>query len=65
MAIMTRKENDCRGCAECKGCGRDRLVDMEYLECDCCHNQCDILYVYDGEQLCEECLFEKIEKIEL
>lgn len=65
MAVKIRKENDCRECAECKGCGRDRERKVEYLECDRCHDEVDKLYVLDGKQLCECCLFDEIETIEL
>lgn len=65
MAKKIKKESDCRGCAECIGCGRDRLRDVEYLECDRCSAEVEKLYVLDGKELCEECLFDKIETIEL
>lgn len=65
MAKKIKRESDCRGCAECKGCGRDRLRDVEYLECDKCHDEVEKLYILDGKELCEDCLFDEIETIEL
>lgn len=31
---------------------------IEYVElvCDCCHEETDSLYEYDGRELCEYCL---------
>ena len=65
MAKKIKKESDCRGCAECKGCGRDRLRDVEYLEYDSCGSDVNKLFVINGKELCEECLFDEIETIEL
>lgn len=64
MARKIRTENDCVGCAECIGCGRNRDYEIEYLECDSCGNEVDKLFVYDGKELCEDCLFDEIETIE-
>lgn len=65
MAKKIKRESDCRGCAECKGCGRDRLRDVEYLECDSCGGDVNKLFVINEKELCEECLFNEIEIIEL
>ena len=65
MAKKIKRESNCRGCAECIGCGRDRLRDVEYLECDSCGYEVETLYVYNGEELCYDCLMDEIEVIEL
>ncbi len=52
---------------ECMGCGQPCLGDMcphSYVEryyCDECGDECK-LYEYDGEELCETCITEKVLK---
>ena len=65
MARKMRKESDCYSCGECIGCGRDHLYDYEYLECDKCGDEVETLYVYEGKELCYDCLMDNIEIIEL
>lgn len=55
---MIKYENQCCGCAvpayPCIGddCSL-RHVPVYY--CDCCKNECHILYEIDGDQYCEDC----------
>lgn len=65
---MVREENDCCSCATpgypCIGesCS---LRHAKHYYCDCCKNEFNVadLYDYDGEQLCEDCLLEKVPKV--
>lgn len=68
---MVKVENDCCGCAvpgyPCRGesCS---LRHVKHYYCDDCGNEIDIeydnLYQYsDKEQLCEECLLARFEKV--
>lgn len=38
---------------------------VKHLYCDRCGSDCEELYKYDGEELCEECLLKVFEKITL
>lgn len=54
---MRKLENNCYGCPRpCAGCGRSH---MEVRICDDC---CDAYaeYVVDGDDLCEDCLKERL-----
>lgn len=64
MAKKIKKESDCRCCAECVGCGRNRSYDYEYLECDKCKQEVERLYVFEVKELCYDCLMNEIEVIE-
>lgn len=59
--MAREKENECRGCAECIGCGRK----YEYfvnLICDKCGEEyCDYLWEVDKQELCTDCAFNAIE----
>ena len=58
---MIKYENECVGCPQgCIHCGRDKT---QHLYCDRCGADCEELYVFDGEELCEECLLEMFDKI--
>lgn len=65
---MRRYENDCCGCATpqypCRGsaCG---LRHNLHFYCDECGDDCDPddMYEYDGEELCEDCLLKRFDKI--
>lgn len=64
---MVRIENDCCSCAvpgyPCRG-DSCPLRHAKHYYCDCCRVEVDLewtkLYEYDGEELCEECLLEKV-----
>ena len=58
---MIKFENECVGCPQgCVHCGRDKT---QHLYCDRCGADCEELYVFDGEELCEECLLDNFDKI--
>lgn len=38
---------------------------VKILECDKCHDEVDKLYIFDGMELCEDCLLKEFEVIEL
>ena len=65
---MTKYENECCGCATesypCLGSAcPNRHVPHFY--CDKCGEDVEELYKVDGEELCEECLKDNFEKVEL
>lgn len=58
---MIKYENECVGCPQgCIHCGRDKT---QHLYCDKCGADCEELYVFDGEELCEDCLKNSLERI--
>ena len=60
---MIKYENECVGCPEemgCIHCGRDKT---QHLYCDKCGADCEELYVLDGQELCEDCLKNSLERI--
>ena len=58
---MVRYEDDCVGCdwGSCSGCMYSHK--LPHLYCDKCGLEDDLLYEYNGEQLCEDCLREAVE----
>ena len=59
---MTRTENDCVGCPDgmlCLGtsCPYRNVV---HHYCDECGDDVPMVYKLDGEELCKECLAEKL-----
>ena len=66
--MATRYENQCCSCAvPAYPCLGDSCPNrnVRVLECDKCHDEVDKLYIFDGEELCEECLLKEFEVIEL
>ena len=59
---MIKYENECVGCPQCVHCGRDKT---QHLYCDRCGEDSEELYVFDGEELCEDCLKNSLERITL
>lgn len=59
---MKVKTTDCYGCPECIGCGRNRWY--YYHKCDRCGST-EQLYVYEDEELCESCLLEEFEEVDM
>ena len=65
---MVKYENDCIGCA---APGYPRLGEscryrnVKHLCCDDCGDDVEKLYCVDDQELCEDCLLEHFETIEL
>ena len=64
---MIKYEDECTGCREsgmpCRGIScRNRCVKRLY--CDECGEDSDRLYIYDGQQICHECLLGMFDVIE-
>ena len=63
---MIRYENECVGCAPdlpCLGAGCPNR-NVRRLYCDQCDCEAKVLYEYDGDELCEECLLDRVPKLE-
>lgn len=60
---MKSKANDCRGCRDCVNCGLKAEYDV--LVCDECGDIFDELAEYDGEELCPDCLWARMEKVKV
>lgn len=56
---MKQYENDCVGCEVCVGCGRKRTL---HIYCDKCGAE-DTIYYFDDEELCIDCIEDKLEKV--
>lgn len=63
---MKRVEDECVGCTSlglpCMGLGCPNR-NVTRLYCDKCDEEVDVLYEYEGQELCEECLLEIVPKI--
>ena len=60
---MIKFENECVGCPQgCIHCGRDKT---QHLYCDRCGEDSEELFIFDGEELCEDCLKNSLERITL
>ena len=57
---MIKYENECVECPQCVHCGRDKT---QHLYCDRCGEDCEELYVFDGEELYRDCLLDNFDKI--
>ena len=57
---MIKYEDDCVGCPQCVHCGRDKT---QHLYCDICGEDSEELYVFYGQELCEDCLKDSLERI--
>lgn len=64
---MLKFESECVDCPSeisCLGnsCPKRNIL---HLICDCCYEDAEELYEYDGEQLCEDCLLDAVPKVEI
>ena len=59
---MRVKGNDCNDCPECIGCGRNYWY--YYHECDKCGST-EQLYIYNGDELCAECILDDLEEVDM
>lgn len=64
---MIKYENECVGCPPEMGCMGDSCPnrDVQHLYCDRCGEDCEELFIFDGEELCEDCLKNSLERITL
>ena len=64
---MIKYENECVGCPPEMGCLGNICPNRNvmHLYCDKCKDDCEELYVFDGEELCRDCLLDSFEKITL
>ena len=62
---MKKIENDCVGCPLEMGCfGKScPYVDVPHYYCDKCGDEAPLYYV-DGQELCEVCALNTLEKVE-
>ena len=65
--MAVKFENECVGCPPEMGClgNSCRYKNVKHLYCDKCGEDVEELYKVDGEELCEECLKDNFEKVEL
>lgn len=60
-------ENECVGCPDDMGClyyACPYYMVTRYY-CDKCHEDVDELYIFDGEQLCKDCVLKQLERVEV
>ena len=64
---MVKCENECVGCPKEMGClgNSCRYKNVKHFYCDKCGEDVEELYKVDGEELCEDCLKNNFEKVEL
>lgn len=64
---MTKVENECVGCPAETGCLGDICPNRNVVRfyCDKCHDCCDELYHFDGQELCVDCIVQSLEKVEV
>lgn len=62
---MKRIENDCINCPSEMGCIGDVCPNKNVTRfyCDECKEE-ELLYYYDGEELCQECLLKRFDKVD-
>ena len=61
---MIRLESDCVDCGlPClyETCPHYQVV---VYECDCCGEEVDNLYYFDGQELCIDCIEHRLERVE-
>ena len=61
---MIKIESDCVDCG--LPCRYEACPHYKYViyECDCCGEQEDNLYLFDGQELCIYCVEDKLERVE-
>lgn len=62
---MRRVEDECVGCPPERGCLGSSCPNRNVvrLYCDECDDEADLLYEYDGQELCLDCLLKNFNKI--
>lgn len=63
---MIRYENECVGCPQEMGCIGEScpFLNVPRLYCDECDDEQDVLYWWDDEQLCLDCVEARLERVE-
>lgn len=63
--MAKRIENECVGCPPEKGCLGEFCPNRNVIRlyCDKCDSE-ETLYLYDGKELCIDCIREMLEKVE-
>ena len=64
---MITYEDECVGCPPEMGCMGNSCPNRNVLRmyCDNCDDECEELYVFDGHELCADCVLDSLEKIRL
>ena len=65
---MIIEENHCCSCAnDTYPCyeGECELLHVQVLRCDKCNEKVDTLYVYNGQELCADCLLATVDKVKI
>ena len=59
---MIERQNDCVACETCFNCGRKD--DYYFHVCDDCGSE-EQLYIFEGKELCQDCLIEYFEEVDM
>lgn len=63
---MTFERDECCGCAvpayPCLGSGCSQRH-VKVYECDCCHDEVEGLFHFDNQELCLDCIQERLEPV--
>lgn len=58
--VEFEKGESCVGCPQgCIDCGR-KHSSVPHMYCDDCNQEFETLYKYDGNQLCKDCLTDRV-----
>lgn len=63
---MIKMENMCCNCKTSTYPCQEELcpnLNVKIYECDCCHDEIDTLYQFDGQELCLDCIEKLLLKI--
>ena len=58
-------ENECVGCPSDLGCIGNSCpyLNVPRFYCDCCGDEVDDLYYFDGQELCIDCIEHRLERV--
>ena len=64
---MIRYENECVGCPPDMGCIGENCpyLNVARLYCDECGEMMDVLYYFDWQELCLDCIEARLERVEI
>lgn len=64
---MIKTENECVGCPDGLPCIYESCPfwAVTRFYCDKCKNDVDVLYWWDGQQLCLDCIEQRLERVEI